>query len=124
MGMIDWFRSVWPWRQILERREWHRKDREEIVVATCEYTTDMVAGVEGEMKSTGIKHTHVLTLLIDGNGVRYSRTHSTCSESAGSHRSLLRDKLAWKFHAEVPSYGRRVDGPPRGKLIAFPGGAA
>lgn len=121
--VMDWLSRlgrIWPLRVIRDRIEWKRRDREERVVATDDYSSKL----SDNGKPTEVLHTHILLFLIDGNGTRYTRTESTDKKYAAVHRALLTARVNWVHHGEIPSSARRTDNNPRGKLVVLPGGAA
>lgn len=113
-------RGIWPVKPIADWLEWRRRDREETLVATITFTTTFTSGG----KPTGEVASHVLALLIDGNGTRYTRTTSSNASAAGCHSGLIEAGANWNLHGDVPACARRVSNTPRGKLVVFPGGAA
>lgn len=110
-----------PWRRLLAYIEWRRRDRQETVIGTSTYRTVIV---HDDGSETGRKHDHVVVFLVDGNGVRYSRVETTDARHANAHGGLLGAKSDWKYHGELPSNVQRVNGPKKGNLVVFPGGAA
>jgi hypothetical protein len=108
------------WTRFKAYLEWRRKDREEIVVATGVCTTEWTR----DSKAIGLESKHVLVFLIDGNGVRYTRTETVNKSAADTHNGLVQAKANWKYHGELPPWAVRAEGRGGANLIAFPGGKA
>lgn len=104
-------------------REWKRRDREEIFVASAEFTTDWTEGGQ----KTGNTTTYIVSFFVDGNGARWSTVdrEDTHKGKLGeeSHISMRRFRHDWREFGELPSWARRPSPAPKGKLVLLKGGA-
>jgi hypothetical protein len=98
--------------------DWHRRDKQNTLVATAEFTTEYSDGG----KKTCFSDKHILEFYISGNGIRYSRVFSTKLSEAKRHNRILISESDWTNHGDLPSFARRVDHRPRGHLVAINGG--
>lgn len=90
------------------------------VVATWEART--VDNKEGKCAWKHVTSFHIVSLLIDRNGRRFSQTDTTSETKSEEHIGVRLVRTNWREHGDIPDDARRVDNRPRGKLVAFPGG--
>ncbi|WP_160119922.1 hypothetical protein [Rhodovarius lipocyclicus] len=125
-GQPDAERVPWWGARLYRRwhdwREWKRRDREEIFVASAEFST--VWTESGE--KTGDITTYIVSFFIDGNGTRWSTV-----DREGTHRGefgeerhihMRQCRHEWREFGDLPSWARRPASTPKGKLVLIKGG--
>ena len=103
-------------------REWKAKDRQEIFVGSCVYTTRWVNEKGESTDQTDI----ICSFLIDGNGERYTLVDSPDTskgkQALEEHRTMREDRHNWENFDELKDYVRRPSGIAKGKLVSIKGG--
>jgi hypothetical protein len=98
---------------------WRRNDRDERVVATAEYVTNIL---RRDGTKTGQSHAHIVSYWEDGNGCRWTPLDSTSRDYAAEHEGVVASRVSWRVHGKIPAHARRVDDLPCGEMVSSPGG--